>query len=183
MAVIEIEVDNATNSDLHFVPTGTRVRGGFAAGRVRLAAAGQLALELPDGVPGQRVRIDTDAKTGAILEPLADPAAKPLRTAVAKIVTGEPDATEDRVSFAPAVKEYLNADPAKWVGWMARAVKAGYAKLTKGTLPAVNLADSARPTRDEPDSRDKTIETLTALLLAKLSPTERKELAGLLGTK
>jgi hypothetical protein len=70
---------------------------------------------------------------------------------------------------------------------MIRAVRAGYARLTMGTLPDVIPAD-AKPRKfsslsqpPEKDARDKTIETLTALLVSKLSPAERKELAGVLG--
>ncbi|QDU24036.1 hypothetical protein [Urbifossiella limnaea] len=45
---VEIEVDTPTNADLLFEPIRERVRGRFQPSRVKLEAAGGLAMRLPE---------------------------------------------------------------------------------------------------------------------------------------
>lgn len=135
---VEIEVDGPTNADLMFEPIQERVRGAFRPSRVRLESAGALAMQLPDGLPGQRIRLDTAADGtahGTILEPLAGPEHAATRATLARLVTGEAHATGDRLGFAPAVREHPAAHAPTWLGWMVRAVRAGYARVVSGTLP------------------------------------------------
>lgn len=177
---VEIEVNTPTNGNLLFQPTLTTVRGRFLPTRVASKHIGELVREFPEGLPGQRIRLDPDTATGAILEPLADPGAAELRAAVAKRLTGDRDG---KVEYAPAKVTFADVHAPTWMLWMLRAVRAGLAKVTRGTLPDVEPPDGkrdlfARPT--VPDAKDAVIEKLTALLIAKLSPAERKELASIL---
>src|SRR6188472_3173032 len=127
--IVEIEVDSETNADLHFEPLAERVRGAFLPARVRQESAGKLAMALPTGLPGQRIRLDTDAKIGAVLEPLAGPAHAATRATVAKLITGDESATDARLSFAPAERTYPGVHVPTWLSYMVRAVRAGYARV------------------------------------------------------
>lgn len=187
MAVVEIEVDTDTNANLFFQPLQEHVRGRFLPARVRVESAGKLAMALPDGVPGQRIRLDTDKAEATVLDPLAAPEHARTRDTLAKIVTGDESAKADRLAFAPPARITPGVHVPTWVGWMVRAVKAGYARVVSGQRPdavpgecqpRVYSSMSQGPRKDD---KDGTIEKLTALLVAKLSPAERKELAGLLG--
>lgn len=185
MAVLEIEVHSDTNSNLRWEPTGETLRGSFRPARCRVSGAGELAMKLPDGLPGQRIRIDPDKGTAAVLEPLAGPDHKATRDALAKLVTGDEAATGERLTFAPAVKEYPAAHPGTWLGWAVRAVRSGLARVTAGKLPDKVPADCkprAFSPPDPPDEKDQTIKALVAVLAAKLTPDERKQFAGLLGS-
>lgn len=184
MAVLEIEVHSDTNSGLRWEPTGETLRGSFRPARVGLESAGRLAMALPDGLPGQRVRID-DKGTAAVLEPLAADEHKRTRDTLAKLVTGDETATGERLTFAPAEKTYAAAHTPTWLAWAVRAVRGGLARVVKGTLPDAPPKD-AKPrsffSADPPDERDQTIRQLTALLMSRLTPDERKALGAQLGT-
>lgn len=183
MPVIEVEIANVTNANARFEPIGETVRGGFQVARARTPEAGALVMSLPAGVPGQRIRLDTDKGVGSVIEPLTAPEHKATRQALARLVTQDENADEGRLQFAPAVKEYPNAHAGTWVGWMVRLVRSGVAKLTAGKLPDKVPAD-AKPRQfsppEQPDERDQTIRQLTALLVSKLSADEKKAFAGLL---
>ena len=101
--------------------------------------------------------------------------------------TGDESAKADRLGFAPAVRISGGVHVPTWLGWMVRAVKAGYARVVSGSLPDAVPAEcqprvySSMSQGPRKDDKDATIEKLTALLVAKLSPAERKELAAVLG--
>lgn len=183
--VIEIEVANdEVNSDMMFEPIQERLRGRFLPALVRQESAGKLAMKLPHGLPGQRVRLDLDKGTGEVIEPLADQSHAKTRLALAELLTGHPDG---KVQFAPASRAYSAIHVPTWLAWMVKAVRAGYAKLVKGTLPENPPADAkprvfsslSRP-KDEP--KPIGVGDIVAAI-GKLSATERKELAALLGGK
>ncbi len=175
---VEIEVDGPTNADLLFEPVQERVRGRFQPARVGLESAGALAMRLPEGIPGQRIRLDTDpsgAARGTIIEPLAGPEHAATRATLARLVTGDGSATGDRLAFAPAVREYPGAHAPTWVGWMVRAVRAGAARVVSGKLPDAVPADckprsySALSQPAAPDARD----LLIGELMRRLDALER----------
>ena len=185
--LIEIEVNSPSNADLHWEPTAERVRGAFQPSRVKQESAGKLAMALPTGLPGQRIRLDTDARVGTILEPLATPAHAATRATVAKLVTGDESATEARLSFAPPERTYPGVHVPTWLSYMVKAVRSGVARIVKGELPADPPAD-AKPrvfsslSRPPADAKPTSLaDLLTAL--TKLTPAERKELAGILAAK
>ncbi len=184
MPVVEIEVHSDTNANLRWEPVGETLRGSFRVSKCRNPEAGRLAMHLPDGLPGMRVRIDPEKGTAAILEPLAGPDHKTTRDTLAKLTTGDETATGERLTFAPALKEYPAAHAPTWIGWAVRAVRAGLARVVSGKLPDKVPADckprSFSPP-EPPDEKDATIKALVAVLAAKLTPDERKQFAGLLG--
>jgi len=185
MPTVEIEIDNPTNSNLRWEPTGDTLRGGFQPTRTRLSTAGELAMALPAGLPGQRVRIDPDRNTASILEPLAGPDFEGTRDTLAKLVTQDETADEGRLAFAPAERKHEAIHAPTWIGWAVRAVRSGLAKLTAGKLPDKVPADCkprAFSPPDPPDEKDQTIKALVAVLASKLTADERKQFAGLLGT-
>ena len=181
--MVEIVIDTGTNGDLLFHPTGDRVRGAFSPGKVASSEPGTLHRDLPNGVPGQVIRFDPTTNTGSIVEPLQDPANAGIKEAIVKRLSAG-SAFSGTVEF-PVSKEYANAHAGTWLGWMRRAVASGSAKLTKGKLPESDPPDMRRSfyTVERTDPKDDLIKQLVGLLTAKLSPTEKKELAGLIGSK
>lgn len=181
--MVEIVVDNGKNGDLLFHPAGERVRGAFSPARVASEDIGQLVRDFPDGIPGQVIAFDPATNTGFIRDPLASAEHAQTRAAVERRLgglSGQPA----RVEYPAAERQFPNADAATWLGWMGRAVRSGLAKIVKGKVPAADpegmrtgFYHTART-----DPKDATITQLVALLTAKLSPAERKELAGVLGT-
>ena len=182
--MIEIEGCDGRNGDLLFHPSGDRVRGRFEPAKVNAPELGTLPREFPNGVPGMLIRFDPATSTGSIVDPLHDAVNAPTRAAIEKRLTSASVFTGS-VDFGQPVKEYPNAHAGTWLGWMRRAVVAGLAKLTKGKLPESDPPDMRRgfyTPEPKADPKDALITQLVGLLTAKLSPTERKELAGLLGT-
>lgn len=180
--MVEIEVNDGRNGDLLFHPTGERVRGRFDAAKVNAPELGTLVRDLPSGVPGQLIRFDPATNTGAIVDPLHDPANAATRAAIEKRLTGS-SVFAGAVEFPPAVKEYANAHGPTWTGWMRRAVAAGLARVTKGKLPDADPPDMRRSFYSTPkvDPKDATINQLIGLLAAQLPDGKKKELAALLG--
>ena len=179
---VEIEVDTPNNAELMFEPIQERVRGRFLPARVRQESAGKLAMSLPDGLPGCRIRLDTDSGTGTILEPLSLPQHAATRATCAKQMTGDESATEARLSFAPAERTFTGVHTPTWLAWMVKAVRGGLARVVVGKLPADPPADakprvfSSMSQGVQKDAKDVVIDRLTKLLMAKLTPAERKEL-------
>jgi hypothetical protein len=185
--MIEIEVDTPNNADLYFEPLAERVRGAFQPARVRQASAGALAMALPAGLPGQRILLDVDKAEGAVVEPLAAPDHAATRAAVARVLTGDEGATADRVTFAPAVRVFPGVHVPTWTAHMAKAVRAGLARVVRGQLPKDPPAD-ARPrvfsslSRPKDEAKPASLSDLLTAL-SRLSPAERKELAAALTAK
>jgi hypothetical protein len=183
--VLEIEINTGANGDLLFHPAGERVRGRFDPARVAAEEIGQLVRDFPSGVPGQVVAFDPATNTGFIRDALGTaPEHTKTREAIERRaggLSGQPA----RVEYPPAEKQFPNAHAGTWLGWMRRAVASGAAKVLRGKLPETDPADMRRGFyfADKTDPKDATITQLVALLTAKLSPAERKELAGVLGTK
>ena len=185
--ILEIEVDSPTNADYLFA-TGSedvRVRGAFKPARVRVPTAGGLMMALPDGLPGQRVRLDTERGVGCVIEPLHGPDHAATRATCAKLMTRKEDATEADVKFDPAERRFDAVHVPSWVAAMCKAVRGGHARLIAGKLPDGPPAD-ARPrvfsaVSAQTDPRDATIADQNALiriLLLKLPAAERAALTG-----
>lgn len=180
--MVEIVVDTGRNGDLLFHPAGERVRGTFSAVNVAAEDIGALCRDFPQGVPGQVIGFDPATGTGYIRDPLTAPEHAGTRAVIERRLGGL-SGTPAKVDYPAAEKRFENAHAGTWLGWMARAVKSGAAKLVKGKLPDTDPADMKRGFyhQDRIDPKDGVITQLTALLMAKLSPAERKELAGVLG--
>lgn len=184
--LVEIEIDGPQNEE-HLFFTGTedvRVRGGFKPSRVRTPTAGPLLMELPEGLPGQRVRLDVEKGVGFIIEPLQTPEHAQTRTACARLQTRKDDATEAALKFDPAERRFDGVHVPSWLASMVKAVRGGHARVTAGTLPASPPKD-ARPrvfssvSAAQSDPRDATIadqNALIKLLLAKLPAADRAAL-------
>jgi hypothetical protein len=168
--VIEIEPDTAGNNSLHFMPIGKTIRGRFDYARDSEPQAALLKNAFGGVVPGQRLGIDLDAGEGYVVEPLHEAQHKGVRAVIER--KGLALAAE-RQTFSLPSKD----DHATWVYWFKRAVESGLAKLVKGRIPD-KLDGTPRKqfitTERKPDAKDATIARLTALLVAKLSPAERK---------
>jgi hypothetical protein len=185
--LLEIEIGGDTNQDFLF-STGSedvRVRGTFKPSRVGVPSAGALAMALPDGLPGQRVRLDTEKGVGVIVEPLNAPEHAKTRTTCAKLITGREEATEADVKFDQE-RRFENVHVPSWLASMVKAVRGGHARVTAGTLPAAPPKD-AKPrvfssvSAAQADTRDATIAQqgeLIKLLLAQLPADARAKIVG-----
>jgi hypothetical protein len=176
--VIEIEVDTPNNGDLFFLPAMQRVRGRFLPTRVASEDIGRLVRDFPNGVPGQRIRLDTAAAMGSIIEPLHDEEHAATAAAVEKrLLANAPGNGE--VGYDPPVKEHMAFVPT-WLLWMRRAVNAGYARLVKGKLPDADPPEGTKELFRPAASRDEVIEKLTAMLFASMPAEKQKEVMAIL---
>ncbi len=167
--VIEIEPDNKTNSQLHFLPLGKTIRGRFDFNRDSEPLAKLHTAEFPEGVPGQRLGLNLDTGEAYIQETLHDERFKAVRQRIEKRGYG---LGEQRETFPVKKEEYPT-----WLFWMKRAVEDGVCRVVKGTLPE-KITGRIRKTfvSNEPsaDPRDSIIDKLVALLVAKLPKEERR---------
>lgn len=165
--LLEIEIDNADNADLFFPPMQRPIRGRLDFLRVKEKEARGLMDSYPQGIPGQRIAFDDASGEGAIVEPLQLPEHAAVKSKLEKLGYGIPPATE------PIEKPHRET----WLFWLKRAVESGHARLTKGKIPEGDFPNARRrffSADPEPDPRDATIQKLTALLYAKLTPAEKK---------
>lgn len=173
MPVIEIEVANEANADLFFLPLGKRLRGKVDFLKVNEAEAIKLAREYPTGIPGQRLVIDTEAATAAVVEPLHEPQHAAVREKVAAKGFGLP----------PAREEAAGVDVPTCLFWARRAVEGGLAKVVRGSIPKVEGRARKRfmTTSDDPAEDDRELRRQEhAARLAMMSPTQRAEYKKLL---
>jgi hypothetical protein len=128
--------------------------------------------EWPD-VPGQRLRLDTDKGTAAVVEPLQADEHAALRSKL----------TAKAFAIPQALEEFASAHVPTWLYWMKRAVETKLARIVRGQLPD-KIDGTPRKqflhATHVPDPRDRRIDQLLTLLLAKLSPAEKKQFAELL---
>jgi hypothetical protein len=124
--VLEIEVGNDSNDNLLFAPIQRRVRGRFDYLRVNEQKARALVDNFPQGIPGQRLRLNVNAKEGELIEPLREEA---------HAVTGE--RVRALHGALPPHEKFKDAHVPTWLYWMKRAVESGNAKLVHGKFPAV----------------------------------------------
>jgi hypothetical protein len=176
--VLEIEIDNARNGGLHFLPLGRDLRGRYDPARDPEVNARLLLADYPHGVPGQRLGFDPDTGAAYVADALHDAEHKALREKLA------------RKGFAlPPEKEELAVQPddrPSWVYWMRRAVEAGHARLTRGKFPdriegkvKKSFVLGERPK----DPRDEMMNKLVALLYAALPADKRRAVDELLAGK
>lgn len=173
MPVIEIEVANDANADLFYLPLGKRLRGKVDFLKVNEAEAIKLAREYPQGIPGQRLVIDTEAGTAAVVEPLHEPQHAAVREKVAAKGFGLP----------PAREEAAGVDVPTAVYWLKRAVDSGLARLVRGGIPKVDGKPRKRfmTTGDDPAEDDRELRRQElAAKLAMMNPTQRAEFKRLL---
>jgi hypothetical protein len=174
MPVIEIEVANDANADLFYLPLGKRLRGKVDFLKVNEAEAIKLAREYPQGIPGQRLVIDTEAATAAVVEPLHEPQHAAVREKVAAKGFGLP----------PAREEAAGVDVPTCLFWARRAVEGGLAKVVRGSIPKVEgrarkrfmTTPDADPAEDDRELRRQEL----AAKLAMMNPTQRAEFKRLL---
>lgn len=163
-AVLEVEIDDhKRDSHLYFPPIGQPVRGRCDFGRMarRDPNAIMLTTHFPNGVPGQRIRIDFHSKRCSIVEPLHLPEFELCRKEI-----------ERRGLPIPVAEEtYTPANLADWLWTIKRAIDAGYARVTCGELPK-DLGEET-PRKENLDPGEQRIDRLCTLiesLLGRLVP-------------
>ncbi len=153
------EIDGNNNQSLHFRPLGRTIRGRFDPRR--LVDPGPLLHRFPDGVPGQRIEIDFEKKTGAILEPLQDAEFKRIR--------GEVDAITRGRRIPEAREEFADIDVCTWHYFLKSAVDYGAARVVSGTMPdhvpgTPQLAFITQPVQDPLERLTLALERQTEML-------------------
>lgn len=133
----------------------------------------RLAWEEFGPIPGQRIGLDVATGEGYLFDPLHEARHSALRQKI-----------EDAGFCLPPEREsFPGIDATTWAFWMRRAVEAGLAKITQGSLPE-NLPGKPRMRfvgQEEKDERDTRLERLErqnerlmALLLATLPADKRR---------
>lgn len=123
--VFEIEVDGPQNERLSFLPLQRRVRGRFDYMRVRESKAHTRITEFPKGIPGQRLRLNLATGEASLVEPLQDREHSTIANHLRKEGFEIPESETFKV-----------VDVATWAFHMGRAVEAGIAKVTLGSMPS-----------------------------------------------
>lgn len=162
-SVLEVEVDTPKDSNLYFPPIGEAVRGRLDFLRLsrRSVNAIQLSIPFPNGVPGQRIRVDLAEKRCSISEPLHDPEWGSAKKEIEKRGLPIPTAEET----------YPGAHVPDWLHAIRRAVEAGYVRIVRGELPRDLGEETKVP--EVLDPADKKIDRLCTLverLLDRLAP-------------
>jgi hypothetical protein len=178
MKVIEVEVFTPSAGSFYcpHIKRAVRSRIDFHLLGKGERNALQLSHEFPQGVPGQILGVDIGKAEGYIREPLHDAAWAELRAKLAK----------RGFSLAPAQEAFPIADAndvATWIHWLRRCVDDGCGRLVRGEFPDKLPGTPRREFRDvsEPDSSERTVERLVAILLATLTPEQRARADELLG--
>lgn len=188
MNTVEVEIDGPRNQSAYFPPLDVTLRGRFDPTRIPTEGEGLGALvrAFPNGgIPGQRLVLDPATGTGTIVEPLADPANAKVRQAI-EAFHKERNIAAGGLEFPIAARVHPGVHLPTWLGWLKRLVESGVARVVKGKLPEDDPPEMKKGFFNPPsrtDAKDEQIRQLTALLVAKLSPTERKEMAGILAGK
>lgn len=144
-SVFEIEVDDKLNASLFFLPLQRKVRGKFDFMRVKEANARRLVDNYPEGVPGQRLRLNTSTGEASLIEPLRDDQEWQF--------TGRN--IEREGAELPKSERFEAVDVATWAYWMIRAVESGNARIVAGTKPKItgtpkkNFFSNEQPSESE----------------------------------
>ncbi len=143
--IIEIEVDGPRNESLAFPPLQCRIRGRCDVNRIPESHAKELLNKWPEPIPGQRIRLDLDTGEIAIIDGLYAPEYRRMRERIAK-----------GWELPPEKEIRKGVDVASCLYYMIEAVKAGYAKVTAGslpeTLPGTPKTDWYTPRRSDPQT-------------------------------
>lgn len=127
------------------------------------------AREFPKGVPGQRLRLDTESRTAAVLEPLHEAQHAVTRERIEK----------KGMTIGPASEEVGNVDVPTWAYWLKRAVEGGLAKVVRGSLPPIEGKPRKQfmtAERVDPADEDRLVRRQeVAAKLAMMTPAQRKE--------
>lgn len=164
------------NREVFFAPLKRSLRGRFDVRNDSEPEASKTRLAV---IPGQRLRLDPDAGTGEILEPLHEPQYASLRETIARANMKLEPPTQPAATDWPTL-----------VFWTKRAVESGHARVLAGELP--EKVEGTPRTRvfgqETVDPRDRELADLksmnaklTTLLLAALPPAQRKEAQAIIG--
>jgi hypothetical protein len=127
--VIEVEIDGPRNQACVFRPLQRRIRGRFDLRRVAETAAMQQIVKHPEPIPGQRLRLNTATGKAELIEPLQLPEFAAVRQRYEFNDKGE------KLARFPEHENFEKVDVATWLYWLAVEVKAGMARLLRGSLP------------------------------------------------
>lgn len=153
MKALEIEACGPHCESMRFKPLNRMVRGEFDFNKVCEPMARMEAAKWPSGpVPGQRLGIDEEG-VGYIEEPLHKPEFAVLKERLEK----------KGLKLEPELQTWTDVDQATWLYWLRRAVEAGIARLTKGTLP-VKIEGKPRTRFTLNDPKPTAVDRLTESL-------------------
>ena len=147
MSSITIEASTPTSGNLFVPPLGKRLRGRFNPQElaVRNPDNAKHMREWPDGVPGQRLSIDTSSGECAVVEPLRIDEFKAVRKLFDKRGIDVPEDEKYESVHVPSVLHY-----------MQDAVNSGLAVVVEGEIPKVIKGEKLKSfvTSNEPDENE-----------------------------
>jgi hypothetical protein len=150
---IIIEFDGPQNQSILFQPLQRKLRGRFDPRR--MANAGRLHNEWPQGVPGQRLQLNVSTGEAAIVEPLWDAQHNAIRERI-----------EAKGMKLPPGREEIKADVATWIYWLKPLVETGKAKVLSGEFPT--KVEGTPRTRFHSEARPDAVETAVEKLASAI---------------
>lgn len=122
--VIEAEVDIECNRKWLFFPLQKVLRGRILLSRIKEKGALALVDEgVPDDFPGQRIRLDLNASTGWIIEPIHD---NPICLQYVK---------RRELRLEPPITEFSGVNSQEWLYWLKLGIKCKKLRPITGKLP------------------------------------------------
>lgn len=161
--ILEVEIDNEKDSNLFFPPVGQPIRGRLDFMRLvrRQPNAIQLTIPFPDGVPGQRLRVDLASGACSIVEPLHE----------AKWANCKAELETRSLPIPPATEEFPAACVPDWLWAIQRALRDGYCRIVRGELPKDLGVETPRyEAKDPGEDRIDRLCNLIETLLDRLVP-------------
>lgn len=144
MAVYSIEVNGPRDESIIFAPTQTKVRGRWdfrrSAHRDKSESMKRLAFEVPV-IPGKIISLNTEAKAGCIVDPLASGEGAKILEKI-NLIASETGGTETKAH--PREDYKLDVHGMKdWIYWMRRKLDSNEATLCEGSTEIPTLEEIA----------------------------------------
>jgi|GEM_PF-4440832 len=175
--VIELDVSATLGRRVAFAPLGGRLLRGrfcFSEAARQEPQAILLASEWGDAIPGQRLVVDLQAGTAAIVEPLWEPKFRAIREKIERRGQRLPDPRE----------EFHAIDKGTWAFWLRRLVDNGSLTIAAGDLGTLESLRSAygppKLASTPKDPASDRLDKMFAVLWAVLSERQRKDAEAML---
>ncbi|MGH7193127.1 MAG: hypothetical protein ACREJM_06275 [Candidatus Saccharimonadales bacterium] len=161
--VLEVEVDTPKDGNLFFPPIGFPIRGRLDFMRLikREANAVSLTIPFPDGVPGQRLRVDLGAQTCSIVEPLHEE----------KWAKCKAELENRGLPIPPASEDFPGAHVPDWLHEIKRSFDNGHVRIVRGEMPKdLGIETPRHQAKDPGEQRIDRLCDLVETLLERLVP-------------
>jgi hypothetical protein len=158
--ILEIEFDDATNSNVLFAPLTRTIRGRFDVLRAAEHEKNWHSSGWTGVIPSQRLCLDLERGEGAIVEPLHEAAHDGIAGRIKSL----------GLKLHPARESFTLSEPERkeWLWSMRRLVDSGVGKVVSGDFPREVSPPAPKPGLMDPiDRLCGLVESLLSRLVAK----------------